>query len=99
MIRPDPQMPLGRTLPIQMFMGSRVSGSMEKSSMAPLEARIPNSMPPPSKAGPAEQAAQANHSRLPTTISALVPISRKRVSFSVRYSPDPITPATMSPPT
>ena len=32
---------------------------MEKSSIAPLVARIPNLIPPPSKAGPAEQAAQA----------------------------------------
>ena len=40
-------------------------------------------MPPPSKAGPAEQAAHTSQSRLPITISALVPISTYRVSLSV----------------
>ena len=45
---------------------------MEKSSIAPSAARMPNSTPPPSKAGPAEQAAQAIQSLFPTTISALV---------------------------
>ncbi len=99
MIRPEPQIPLGRTLPIVIFMGSNVNGSMEKSSIAPLVARIPKVMPPPSNAGPAEQAAQAIQSLLPMTISALVPMSMNRVSSSVRYRPEPITPATISPPT
>ena len=99
MISPDPQMPLGRKLPMVMSMGSQVAGSSEKSSMAPLAARMPNLMPPPSKAGPALQAAQASQSRLPMTISALVPISMNRVSRSSRYIPDPMTPATISPPT
>ena len=80
-------------------MGSKVTGSMEKSSIAPFADRIPNLIPPPSKAGPAEQAAHASQSLLPITISALVPMSMKRVISSVRYIPDPITPATISPPT
>ena len=45
------------------------------------------------------QAAQASQSRLPMTISALVPMSMNRVSRSSRYMPDPMTPATISPPT
>ncbi len=75
LIRPEPQIPFGLIFPIVMFMGSRVKGSMEKSSIAPVVARIPNLMPPPSNAGPAEHAAQANQSLFPITISALVPIS------------------------
>ena len=55
-INPEPQIPLGRTLPMVIIMGSKVIGSIEKSSMAPLAARMPNFNPPPSKAGPAEQA-------------------------------------------
>ncbi len=99
MIRPEPQMPLGPTFPTVIIMGSNVLGSMEKSSIAPLLARMPCLMPPPSKAGPAEHAAQASQSLLPITISALVPISIYNVSLSVRYIPDPMTPATISPPT
>ena len=60
---------------------------------------MPKLMPPPSKAGPAEQAAQASQSLLPITISALVPMSMKSVSPRSRYIPEPMTPATMSPPT
>ena len=84
LMRPEPQMPLGRTLPMVTIMGSSVPGSSEKSSIAPLAARMPNFRPPPSNAGPAEQAAQASQSLLPMTISALVPTSRNRVSSSER---------------
>ena len=74
-------MPLGFTMSMVMIMGSKVSGLMLTSSMAPAVARMPNWMPPPSKAGPAEQAAQASHCWLPMTISPLVPISMNRVSL------------------
>ena len=76
LISPEPQIPLGRTLPMVTIMGSSVAGSREKSSIAPSAARMPKVRPPPSNAGPAEQAAQASQSRLPITISALVPTSR-----------------------
>ncbi len=66
--------------------------------MAPSAARIPCRMPPPSKVGPAEHDALTIHSLLPRTISPLVPMSMKRVSFSVQGRPAAVTPATMSPP-
>ena len=68
-------MPFGLTFPTVIFIGSNVKGSMEKSSIAPSTARIPNLIPPPSNAGPAEQAAHTSQSLLPITISAFVPIS------------------------
>ena len=72
---------------------------MKTSSMAPGEARMPSRTPPPSKAGPAEQAHESSQSLLPSTISPLVPMSMNSVSFSVAYMPDEMTPAVMSPPT
>ena len=48
--------------------------------MAPVVARMPCSTPAPSKAGPAEQAHASSQSRLPSTISPLVPTSRNSVS-------------------
>ena len=53
--------------------------------MAPGSAH-PVATPPPSKAGPAEQAHDSRHSLLPSTISPLVPMSMKRVSLSVARS-------------
>ncbi len=99
MIRPEPQIPLGRTLPMVMIMGSKVAGSMEKSSMAPLAARMPNLMPPPSKGrtgrtGGAGQPVPVADDDL--RIGADVHEQGQPV---VRYMPDPMTPATMSPPT
>ena len=67
--------------------------------MAPAVARMPILTPPPSKAGPAEQAQDSSQSRLPSTISPLVPMSMNSVSLSVAYMPDEMTPAVMSPPT
>ena len=60
---------------------------------------MPCSTPPPSKAGPAEQAQAISQSLSPSTISPLVPMSMKSVRRSVAYSPELITPAVMSPPT
>ena len=77
----------------------QVASSMKTSSMAPGEARMPSRTPPPSKAGPAEQAHESSQSLLPSTISPLVPMSMNSVSFSVAYMPDEMTPAVMSPPT
>ena len=54
---------------------------MKTSSMAPGEARMPSRTPPPSKAGPAEQAHESSQSLLPSTISPLVPMSMNSVSF------------------
>ena len=79
-ISPEPQIPAGLALPIVRIMGSRVVGLICTCSMAPLPARMPNLMPPPSKAGPAEQEAQVSQSLLPTTSSPFVPISMKSVT-------------------
>ena len=74
-IRPEPQIPIGVTLPIVKIIGSKVRGWMLTSSMAPRVALIPNRIPAPSKAGPAEQETLASQSLFPKTISPLVPIS------------------------
>ena len=76
-----------------------VSSAMNTSSMAPSVARMPWATPPPSKAGPAEQAQEISQSLLPRTISPLVPMSMNRVSLSVANIPEESTPAVMSPPT
>ena len=55
---------------------SRVSGSMRMRSMAPGAARMPNSMWEPSKAGPVAHEVESIRSRLPSTSSPLVPMSR-----------------------
>ena len=65
----------------------QVASSMNTSSMAPGEARMPSRTPPPSKAGPAEQAHESSQSLLPSTISPLVPMSMNSVSLSVSYMP------------
>ena len=96
---PEPQMPSGFFLPMVSSMGSKFSGLMRICSIAPVVARMPNLMPPPSKAGPAEQEVQTSQSQLPRTISPLVPTSMNRVSSSRWKMPEPKTPATMSPPT
>ncbi len=44
---------------------------------------MPHSMPPPSKAGPAEQAQAIRKLLLPSTISPLVPMSMNRLMSSV----------------
>ncbi len=74
-INPDPQMPIGLALPMVTIIGSKVRGLMLTSSMAPRVALMPNLMPAPSKAGPAEQETLASQSLFPRTISPLVPMS------------------------
>ena len=98
-MRPLPQMPTAGASSMVRNVGSQVASSMKTSSMAPGEARMPSRTPPPSKAGPAEQAHESSQSLLPSTISPLVPMSMNSVSFSVAYMPDEMTPAVMSPPT
>ena len=67
--------------------------------MAPGTAKVAHSMPTPSKAGPAEHEAQLSHSRLPSTISPLVPMSTSNETSSLSAIPVASTPALMSPPT
>ena len=98
-MRPLPQMPTAGASSMVRNVGSSVASSMKTSSMAPGEARMPSRTPPPSKAGPAEQAHESSQSLLPRTISPLVPMSMNSVSLSVAYMPDEMTPAVMSPPT
>ncbi|MBA7675251.1 hypothetical protein ES703_83481 [subsurface metagenome] len=74
-IKPEPQIPFALTPPTVLITGSRFDGSMSKSSIAPLVATMPCFIPPPSKAGPAEQDAVTIQSEFPTTISPFVPIS------------------------
>ena len=71
------------------IMGSNVEGLMLACSMAPLPALMPNRMPPPSKAGPAEQEVHVSQSLFPTTISPFVPMSMKRVTSSRLEYPRP----------
>ena len=98
-MRPLPQMPTAGASSTVRNVGSKVVSSMNTSSMAPAVARMPWPTPPPSKAGPAEQAHERSQSLLPSTISPFVPMSMNSVSLSVAYMPDEITPAVMSPPT
>src|SRR5450830_1166225 len=98
-MRPLPQIPTAAASSIVRNVGSSVSSAMKTSSMAPPEARMPWPAPPPSKAGPAEQAHESNQSLVPSTISPLVPMSMNRVSLSVANIPEEMTPAVMSPPT
>ena len=86
-MRPLPQMPTAGASSMVRNVGSQVASSMKTSSMAPGEARMPLRTPPPSKAGPAEQAHESSQSLLPSTISPLVPMSMNSVSFSVAYMP------------
>ena len=80
-------------------LGSMVSRSMVQASIAPSVARMPQEMSPPSKAGPAEQAQLIRKSRLPNTISPLVPRSMNRDSSSLFQIMLISVPAVMSPPT
>ena len=67
--------------------------------MAPADALIPQLIPPPSNAGPAEQAQHIIKSLLPNTISPLVPKSINNVFSSLAHIPAANTPAVISPPT
>ena len=60
---------------------------------------MPNVIPPPSKAGPAEQDALSSHSLFPSTISPFVPISMNNDIPFCSVIPDNATPETISPPT
>ena len=68
-------------------------------SMAPLVARMPHEIEPPSKAGPAEAEQATRKSRLPSTTSPLVPMSNNRAISSDWCIPEARIPAVMSPPT
>ena len=98
---PLPQMPTGfcPESPTMVRVGSMVVLSMVQASMAPSVARIPLEISPPSKAGPAEQAQDMRKSRLPKTISPLVPRSMNRLISSLSQMPEARVPAVMSPPT
>ncbi len=96
---PEPQMPMGGASPKVVQVGSKVCGSIQTSSMAPVTARIPEVAPAPSNAGPAEQAQVISQSELPSTISPLVPTSMNKVTASSSCMPVRSTPAVMSPPT
>ena len=92
-------MPTGFWFSTVMIIGSKLDLLMRTCSMAPLVARMPCFTPPPSKAGPAEHEQESSQSRLPRTISPLVPMSMYRVSLSVLKMPEARMPAVMSPPT
>ena len=72
---------------------------MVTTSMAPSAARIPHLIAAPSNAGPAGAAVASSHSRLPRTISQLVPMSMNRRTRASRSIPLASRPAVMSPPT
>ena len=72
---------------------------MVTTSMAPSAARIPHRMAAPSKAGPAGAAVASSHSRLPSTISQLVPMSMNSRVRASAFIPAASSPAVMSPPT
>ncbi len=73
-----------RSLPITLTRGSSVAGSMRTRSMAPGAARWPQLICAPSKAGPVGLEQASSRSRLPSTISALVPTSTSSVIASPR---------------
>jgi len=63
----------------------------------PAAARIPCPIPPPSNAGPAEQAHVSRKSRLPTTNSPFVPFHKKAHGAGIPVNPAQSNPAVMSP--
>ena len=75
------------------------SAVIETTSMAPSAARIPQRMAAPSNAGPAGAAVASSHSRLPSTISQLVPMSMNSRMRESRSMPEASSPEVMSPPT
>ena len=96
---PEPQMPVTpvaavaaakpassdhRSQPITLTRGSRVAGSMRTRSMAPGAARWPQLICAPSNAGPVGLEQARSRWRLPSTISALVPMSTSSVISSAR---------------
>ena len=95
--RPDPHRPCGSASPITFRLSS--SGVIVTTSMAPSAARIPHLIAAPSNAGPAGAAVASSQSRLPSTISQLVPMSTNSRTRASRSIPLASSPAMMSPPT
>ena len=86
------------SLPITRKRGSSVSGSIRTRSIAPGAARCPQLICAPSNAGPVGLDAARSRSRLPSTISAFVPMSTIRLTSSPRYgASERITPAASAP--
>jgi hypothetical protein len=96
---PEPQMPVTpmpivaatkagssdhRSHPITLNRGSSVAGSTRTRSIAPGAARWPQLIWAPSNAGPVGDDAASRRCRLPTTISALVPMSTTSTTSSER---------------
>ena len=75
------------------------SGVIVTTSIAPSAARIPHRIAAPSNAGPAGAAVASSQSRLPSTISQLVPMSMNSRVRESRSMPEASSPAVMSPPT
>ena len=75
------------------------SGVIVTTSIAPSAARMPHRIAAPSNAGPAGAAVASSHSRLPRTISQLVPMSTNSRTRASRSMPLASRPAVMSPPT
>ena len=71
-----------RSEPITLKRGSSVSRSIRTRSIAPGAARWPQEICAPSNAGPVGDEQASSRSRLPNTISALVPTSTISVSSS-----------------
>ena len=106
---PDPQIPVTApgsnpgasdhaSFPMTRSRGSRVAGSMRTRSIAPGAARWPQLIWAPSNAGPVGLDAASIRSRLPSTISALVPTSTTRLTSSRRYgASERMTPAVSAP--
>ncbi len=86
-IRPLPQIPRGFAAadhPVGRLKGLAVDPDFLDRALV---ARMPCTTPAPSKAGPAEQAQVTSQSRLPSTISPLVPTSINSVNGSVVVHP------------
>ncbi len=75
------------------------SGVIVTTSIAPSAARMPHRIAAPSNAGPAGAAVASSQSRLPRTISQLVPMSTNSRTRASRSMPLASRPAVMSPPT
>ena len=88
-----------RLPPMTLKRGSRVTGSILTRSMAPGAARWPPLIWAPSKAGPVGLEAVSSLSRLPSTISALVPTSMIRLISSESHGVSASRTAEVSAPT
>ena len=87
------------SVPITRMRGSSVSGSMRTRSIAPGAARCPHEICAPSNAGPVGLEAASRRSRLPSTISAFVPTSTRRLTSSARCGASERTTPAVSAPT